>query len=132
MSGSRPSAIATEYTWDAENRLIGVAPASEAPPDGALKLENTYDYQGRRIEKKVWAYDESGEDWDLTVHRKFLYDGWRIVLELAGLDSDATVRECVWGLDLAGQGGSVNSRGGAGGLSGRHKLIKRIAGLMNF
>ena len=39
-----------DYTWNAENRLISVAPAS-SPASGDKKLEFAYDYMGRRVRK---------------------------------------------------------------------------------
>ncbi len=57
-----------------------------------------------------------------TVHRKFIYDGWRIVMELDGLNDDAVIRTYTWGLDLSGQNGGLTSGrsglDGAGGIGG--------------
>ena len=46
------------FTWDAENRLVAVGPA-----DGTSRMTGVttkaayrYDYQGRRIEKRVWRW----------------------------------------------------------------------------
>jgi hypothetical protein len=39
--------VRCEYVWDAENRLIAVAPL--APEDGDKKVEFAYDYLGRRL-----------------------------------------------------------------------------------
>ena len=44
-----------KYTYDAENRLIRVEPAS-SPVDGDQKLEFAYDYMGRRVHKSVETY----------------------------------------------------------------------------
>ena len=49
--GNMTSYNGKTYTWNAENRLISVAPAS--PADGDKKLDFVYDYMGRRIQKKV-------------------------------------------------------------------------------
>jgi hypothetical protein len=43
-----------------------------SPAAGDLRLEFAYDYLGRRIEKKVYTYDE---DWVLTEHRRFVWGG---------------------------------------------------------
>ncbi|MBI5865504.1 MAG: hypothetical protein HZB38_13550 [Planctomycetes bacterium] len=51
------------YTWDAENRLISVAPAS-TPASGDQKVEFRCDYLRRRVSKKVYTY-QSG-DWTLS------------------------------------------------------------------
>ena len=55
------------------------------------------------------------------MHRKFVWGGtdaagWLMLMELDG--SDNLVRKYTWGLDLAGQHGSVNSLESAGGIGG--------------
>src|SRR5690606_23302037 len=42
------------YTWDAENRLVAVEPAG-TPGPGDVKVTFGYDYQNRRVWKKVFA-----------------------------------------------------------------------------
>jgi hypothetical protein len=61
-----------DYTWDAENRLIRVPPAS-SPVNRDKKVECKYDYMGRRVEKKV--YTHSGSSWDLSTTRRFIHRG---------------------------------------------------------
>jgi RHS repeat-associated protein len=56
-----------------------------------------------------------------VLDRKFVYDGWQVVLELDGTDSDAVVRKFTWGPDISGlmggaASGSFDSAGGIGGL----------------
>ena len=110
---------------NAENRLTKVEPGGTAQT-GNEKVEFKYDYQGRRIEKKVWEYDRG---WTLTRHCEFLYDGWLLLLELDGAQGEggtgvSPVRSYTWGRDLSGlQGrGTVRGRaalsraGGIGGL----------------
>jgi RHS repeat-associated protein len=109
------SAVYAQYTWDAENRLIGSGPGG-TPQAGDRKAEFGYDYLGRRIEKKVYTYQSN--DWTLTEHRKFVWSGWLMLLELDGLSEDAVVRKYTWGLDLAGQAGALNSLEFAGGIGG--------------
>ncbi|MEW6252076.1 MAG: RHS repeat-associated core domain-containing protein [Planctomycetota bacterium] len=89
--------------WDAENRLIAVTPQS--PTVGVLRAEYRYDYRGRRIEKRLFAWN--GSAWNPSPYaiRRYVWDGWRLVLELDGLNQDAVVRKYTWGLDLAGQHG---------------------------
>ncbi|MGD8454683.1 MAG: RHS repeat-associated core domain-containing protein [Phycisphaerae bacterium] len=107
---------AITYTWDGENRLIGVSPA-RTPETGDLKIEFKYDYLGRRVEKAVYDANGSG-GWEVTPTetRRFMYDDWRMVLELEGgagvPPANEVVRQYTWGLDLSG------SRGGAGGIGG--------------
>jgi hypothetical protein len=97
LSGGN-AAMYLVYTWDAENRLIKVEPGG-TPQNDQYKAEYKYDWQGRRIEKKVWSYSSS---WTLTEHWKFMYADWLLLLELDGLDSDNAERQYTWGLDLSG------------------------------
>ena len=54
------------------------------------KLEFAYDYMGRRIEKKV--YNGS----TLTSHIRFVYDEYKLIEELNGLNNNAVLRRYVW------------------------------------
>jgi len=47
-------------------------------------------------------------------------DGWNLVMELNGLNSNSILRRYTWGLDLTGQSGnpSVGGIHGAGGIGG--------------
>jgi hypothetical protein len=109
---SAASGLRMAYTWDGENRLIGVAPPAGTEQDGNLKVEFGYDYLGRRVQKKVFT--RTGGEWVLTLYRKFVWDGWLLLMELDGLGGTGVppVRKYTWGLDLAGLNGAV-----AAGLS---------------
>jgi len=116
--------MSVQYTWDAENRLIGVEPLG-TPADGDLKSVYTYDYMNRRIRKTVCQWDSTlnggAGGWDTSnpvTDRKFMYADWLLLAELDANASDAVLRTYTWGLDLAGQRGSINSREGAGGIGG--------------
>ena len=90
-----------------------------APQAGDKRVEFAYDYMGRRVEKK--AFDWVGpdpDDWATTpsLVRRFVWSGWLMLMELDG--SNNAVRKYTWGLDLAGQNGSLNSLAGAGGIGG--------------
>ena len=99
------------YTWDAENRLIAMESMPTVPDATKRKLEFTYDYQGRRIQKKVYIWDPSTMDYGLSTDTKYLYDGWNT---LAELDENGTLlRSYLWGLDLSG---TLQGAGGVGGL----------------
>ena len=98
------------YAWDAENRLVtqdtlSAAIASALPeilPE--LRLEYTYDDQGRRFKKEVYRDDV------LESREYYLYDGWNLI---ATLDASKTLtRSYYWGNDISG------SRQGAGGVGG--------------
>ncbi len=100
----------TRYTWNTENRLTGVEPL--APNTDDKKLQFAYDHMGRRVLKRVWTYT-AGSWGNPTAETKYVYDGWRVIMELDGLNSDAVTRKFTWGLDLSG---SVEGAGGIGGL----------------
>lgn len=106
-------AIRAKFTWDAENRLVGWEPLLFV--SGAKKVEFKYDYLGRRIEKKVYAYD--GSTWLLSERRRFIWSsasagsGWLMLMETIESDTssppdgtlDATrVKKYTWGRDLSG------------------------------
>ncbi|TWT45270.1 tRNA3(Ser)-specific nuclease WapA precursor [Phycisphaerae bacterium RAS1] len=106
--------------WDAENRLAEVRPAvdDEDLPDESLRSEYAYDYLNRRVMKRVYTWDDGEDEWNLTLDRRYVYDGWRVLLELDGMNSNAIIRKYTWGLDLAGLNGAVNDRESAGGIGG--------------
>ena len=92
-------------TWDAENRLIEMETRSIVPAGARRRLEFAYDYLSRRIWKR-----ETDLDAVISFERKFVYDGWNLLVELD--ENNALVRSYVWGLDLS------ESRHGAGGVGG--------------
>jgi RHS repeat-associated protein len=96
------------YTWDGENRLVKLESLASAPTGSKRRLEFEYDWQGRRIKKKVTNLDTSS----VLLDNKFLYDGWNLI---AGLNAtnNAVIRFYIWGLDLSG---SIQGAGGVGGL----------------
>jgi len=75
------------------------------------RLDFEYDWQGRRIGKKVW--NNTGGSGTPATYLKFLYDGWNLVAELDGNNANAMKRSFIWGLDLSG---SEQGTGGVGGL----------------
>jgi RHS repeat-associated protein len=103
------------YTWDGENRLVRVEPASP-PADGSVMVEFAYDYLGRRVQKKVST--RTGGQWVLTLHRTYVWSGWLLLMELDGLGGTGVppVRKYTWGLDLVGLNGNVASGAPAGRL----------------
>ncbi len=119
MLGTGNAGLSQTYTWDGENRLVGVWPTPGTERDGHRKVEFGYDYLGRRIRKQVWTYNAGV--WAEPVVRRYVYHGWRVVLELNG--DNQPLRKYTWGLDLAGLNGGVGvppanlqSAGGIGGL----------------
>jgi RHS repeat-associated protein len=113
------------YAYDTENRLTAVAKLS--PGAGDKKVVYGYDYQGRRIRTQVFAWNTGSAAWSTSPESdvRFVYDGWRVIMELDGLNADAVTRKYTWGLDLAGlngstsrdrQGAALDAAGGIGGL----------------
>jgi len=90
------------YTWDAENRLIGMAANTSVGPQ--YQLAFAYDAKGRRIQK-------IGANGGTVTTNDFLYDGWNLVAELQ--PNNTPIRMYVWGIDLSG---SIQGAGGVGGL----------------
>jgi len=82
---------------------------STVPSGARKKLDFTYDYQGRRIQKVVSTWN--GSAYVATSTNKFLYDGWNLLAELNG--TNGVVRAYLWGLDLSG---TLQGAGGVGGL----------------
>jgi len=91
------------YTWDAENRLIGMTNSTGVGP--LYNLSFAYDSKGRRIQKII-----STNSVTFTTNT-FLYDGWNLIAEVG--TSGSLVRSYVWGTDLSG---SAQGAGGVGGL----------------
>ncbi len=75
-----------KYTWDAENRLAAVEPT--VPVEDDVQLKFTYDYLGRRVQKRVFRWDTGTSDWNTTAETdlRFVYDGWNVILVLDGLN----------------------------------------------
>ena len=106
-----------KYEWDALNRLTAAIP--QAPDSSSKKVTFQYDYMNRRVEKSVYAWDDPNGVWETTASkvRRWVYAGWRPVLELDG--SGNVVRKYTWGLNLFGQrGGQPFDLSGAGGIGG--------------
>jgi len=91
------------YTWNGENRLVS------AVETGKQKIDFIYDYQGRRINKKVYSWN--GSAWVLDSEIKFVYDRYNIVAEYDA--SNNLLNSYLWGEDVSG---SLDGAGGVGGL----------------
>lgn len=113
------------YIWNGENRLIELQPKPIYRVDGEIltkRLEFTYDSEGRRIEKRVYAYNAVSQQHDtLESITRFIYDGWLLIAELTkpvdeqlpgGESAGYPLRTYTHGLDLSG------SMEGAGGIAG--------------
>jgi RHS repeat-associated protein len=109
LDGNTTSDGRWTYTWDAENRLVRLVANTAVGPQQRIDLE--YDWQGRRIRKKVW--NNTGGTGTPAVDLKFVYDVWNVTAELDANASSNLKRSYVWGLDLSG---SEQGAGGVGGL----------------
>ncbi|MBI3871290.1 MAG: RHS repeat-associated core domain-containing protein [Verrucomicrobia bacterium] len=98
------------YTWDGENRLTKMESQSSAPTASKRKVVYGYDYQSRMIART--GYTNSGSSYGVSTDTKFVFDGWRQVVELNAA-SNNLVRGLTWGMDLSG---SMEGAGGIGGL----------------
>ena len=99
------------YTWDAENRLISMESRSGVPAEAKRKLEFAYDWQSRRVSKKVSDWNVASNAYVLSTNLLFAYDGWNLV---AVLTSDLSpLTSFTWGTDLSG---TPQGAGGVGGL----------------
>jgi RHS repeat-associated protein len=100
------------YTWDAENRLIGMETDTNKVGAAGVphqKLIFQYDAQSRRISKVVSNFN--GSTWSEVSNLRFIWDGWNLLAELD--KTNAVVRSYAWGLDLSG---TEQGAGGIGGL----------------
>ncbi len=92
-----------------------------SPSSGSKKIVFSYDYQNRRVRKQVFVHN--GSDWPASPSEdwRFVWAGWRLLAEIDALatgDAPDATRRFVWGLDLAGQLGLLNSMEAAGGIGG--------------
>ncbi|MBI4658078.1 MAG: hypothetical protein HY735_04370 [Verrucomicrobia bacterium] len=71
-------------TWDGENRLTKIEAKSGVPAGAKRKGEYEYDYLGRRVAKKVYFWDSGSGSYVLGMQRRFVYDGWNVLVELDG------------------------------------------------
>jgi RHS repeat-associated protein len=98
------------FTWDAENRLIGMTSPSAFPAGARMDLAFGYDSKGRRISKVVSNW--TGSAWTRVLHEKYVYDGWKLIAVLNGTNN-TMIRSFIWGNDLSG---TMQGAGGVGGL----------------
>ncbi len=118
-SAAQNTSGALLFEYDAENRLTATYPLS--PSSGSKKIVFSYDYQNRRVRKQVFVHN--GSDWPASPSEdwRFVWAGWRLLAEIDALatgDAPDATRRFVWGLDLAGQLGLLNSMEAAGGIGG--------------
>ena len=114
LDGNLTSDGLWDHTWDADNQLTAMTMKSGLPTGMIRKrLEFTYDYVGRRVEKKV-LNNWTGTTGTTVTHLKYVYDGHNLIAELDASTANKTVLSTyVWGLDLSG---TIWGAGGVGGL----------------
>jgi RHS repeat-associated protein len=99
------------YTWDGENHLVKMEATASVPAQAKQKLEFSYDYAGRRIQKKSYTWDIVTSSYQLAATTKFVYEGWNLMAQLDA--NNILQRTYVWGMD---DSGSLQAAGGIGGL----------------
>jgi RHS repeat-associated protein len=79
-----------------------------------VRLNFTYDFLGRRVQKQVWNY--VGGNWVLTNTLVFAYDGLNLIAEYHKSGSSLVLdKSYYWGLDKSS---SLQGAGGIGGFLG--------------
>ncbi len=85
------------YTYNGENRLIQAE-------NSDTRLEFTYDYMGRRFEKKAYTKGIlSLYSWSLSKHYRYIYDDYKLVEIRDANDGNALLKSFVWQSADAGQ-----------------------------
>jgi RHS repeat-associated protein len=98
------------YTYDAKNQLMQVVSKYADQTGSRVALRFVYDYQGRRVAKRVYDANAAGGviDTALRSERLYVYDGWLLAAEYEvdpGTQARALVRTYTWGPDLGGGDG---------------------------
>lgn len=83
-----------QYVWDAENRLISLTTIATAPVAAKKRLEFAYDHAGRRVQKKIYNWNNSSSMYQLASVTKFVNDEWNTVAELNA--NNTLVKSYVW------------------------------------
>ena len=116
------------YTWDGENRLIQMETLGSLPISLKQKLEFTYDWQGRRVQKKVSNWNAGTSAYVVASDTRFVWHGWNLIAEFSYATSTSTytlIASYLWGADLSG---TLEGAGGVGGLAATTTYIGATAG----
>ena len=106
LNGNTTALLGMNFRYDEENRLVEVS-------NSAHDSVYVYDGLGRRVEAKVSSWNVALGTWNLSSDTYFVYDGRRVIEELASTSNFNVVRSYTRGLDLAG---SLEGAGGIGAL----------------
>ena len=105
------------YTWNAENRLIGIETTTAAVTAGTPKEKYvySYDWTGRKVKSERYEYEYEDNAWVLVSTNKRYYDDYNLIYETTEYadGSPTEVRKYYYGTDLLG---SVYGSAGTGGL----------------
>ncbi|HJP93502.1 MAG TPA: RHS repeat-associated core domain-containing protein [Pyrinomonadaceae bacterium] len=83
------------YSWDGENRLIIMETPASVPAEARKRLEFSYDWGGRRIQKKVFLWNDSSTTFELQSTTKFVYNRRNLIAELDA--GNNLFRNAIWG-----------------------------------
>ena len=99
------------YTWDAENRLIGLERSAGALAAGTPyhRVKHDYDSQSRRISTTLFINNGTTP----SSQTRYIFDGWKCIAEIDA--SGQPIRKYTWGLDLANRIDDAGT-GNVGGL----------------
>ena len=102
-----------DYSWNGENRLIALQSLQTVPDNDKQRIEYAYDADGRRIRKRVLAFNTATNTYDIPIsERRFVYaTGFNLIAETEADFTNPT--SYIWGLDLSQ---TTEDAGGVGGL----------------
>ncbi|WP_411845251.1 RHS repeat-associated core domain-containing protein [Roseibacillus persicicus] len=112
LDGNLTTDARWNYKWNGENRLVEMTTnLSSGQP--WMRLTFAYDWQGRRVRKKVETGSLSSPSTEEDL--RFLYDGWNLIAEYDSLSVGqmSLKSSFLWGPDVSG---ISQGAGGVGGL----------------
>jgi hypothetical protein len=84
------------YTWDGENRLIGMQALNTLAASDRKKLAFSFDDIGRRVQKQVSTWNVSSSGYTSTPSTLFAYIGWNLLIELDAGNGGSPLRGYLW------------------------------------
>jgi RHS repeat-associated protein len=108
--GNMTNSARWTITWDAENRALDFESLASAPWATKKKVDCSYDFQGRRVQKIVST--NNGSAWIPVLTNKYVYDGWNLVGILDG--NNTPLYSFNWESDASGV---IKGIGGSGLIS---------------